>query len=92
MTLDDAVAVRAVFAAALVRLTVGVAGAGRVVLPGLACARTCSTSLEPRSRVTLTARPAHGARFAGWAGACHGRALRCTVQTNSATAVRARFV
>jgi hypothetical protein len=42
--------------------------------------------------VTLTARPTRGSRFAGWAGACHGRAARCTVETTRATAVRARFV
>ena len=38
--------------------------------PGIACPPSCSSLWSPGTKVTLTAAPAAGSRFAGWSGAC----------------------
>ncbi len=78
--------------AAKVRLTVSVAGAGRVVSTprGISCARRCSASFERGMRLTLRALPAKGARFVGWSGACRGPKA-CRVTLDRARSVQARF-
>ena len=73
-------------------LTVSVTGPGRVTseLPGLDCPGACSIGWDRGTRVGLTATPEPGARFAGWAGACSGRAV-CTVPMDASGTVRATF-
>src|SRR5205807_1661940 len=54
------------------------------------CGSTCSASLNPGTRVTMTATPAADSRFGGWGGACSGTAA-CVVTMNSAQTVSATF-
>jgi hypothetical protein len=77
---------------AKVRLTVSVAGAGRVVSTprGISCAKRCSAAFDRGMRLTLRAVPAKGARFVGWSGACRG-AKGCRVTLDRARSVQARF-
>jgi hypothetical protein len=77
------------------RLTLEVDGdAGKVAgsPAGLGCRATCSRSVNPGTRVTLTARPDEGAYFTGWGGACSGNAGTCTITMRGNRTVRARFV
>jgi hypothetical protein len=78
--------------AAQVKLTVSVAGPGRVLSTprGISCAGRCSATFERGMRLRLRALPARGARFAGWGGACRGPKA-CRVTLDRATSVRARF-
>lgn len=73
-------------------LTVTVGGPGRVSsdLPGIDCPGACSIAWEQGTRVTLVPSALPGARFAGWKGACSGRAS-CTVAVNAAASVTATF-
>ena len=57
---------------------------------GIACGTTCTSSFVDHTTVTLTARPAGGSLFAGWAGACSGTST-CTVTLTDAAAVSATF-
>ena len=63
------------------RLSVEVTGgAGRVASsPGLGCAESCSSSVDPGTVVTLTATPDENAYFTGWTGACTGADAVCAV-------------
>jgi hypothetical protein len=45
---------------------------------------TCSALLAQGSTVTLTAKPATGATFAGWGGSCSGKATTCAVSMTTA--------
>ena len=77
-----------------VLLSVVVTGSGTVSGGGINCgngASACSANLPTNSAVTLTATPAPGASFAGWAGACTGKAPTCTVTMNTAKSVNANF-
>jgi len=80
------------FGASTAKLTVSVAGPGRVVSTprGIACTKRCSATFERGMRVALRAVPAKGARFAGWTGACRG-AKSCRVTLDRARSVSARF-
>lgn len=73
-------------------LKVAVAGRGTVRDPraGFSCAADCSRSYPEGADVTLSATPAAGYRFAGWAGDCAG-AGPCTLSLTSAKAVTATF-
>ena len=79
-------------------LTLSVSGAGnglvRSNLAGISCTiaagRTCSTSLNSGTTVTLLATPAAGSAFAGWSGACTGTGT-CEVIMNQARRVTAIF-
>ena len=77
---------------AKVKLTVSVAGSGRVVSTprGISCARRCSASFERGMRLVLRALPAKRTRFAGWGGACRG-VKACRVTLDRARSVQARF-
>ena len=68
-------------------------GTGTVISSpaGINCGTTCSFSYVQGSSVTLTAQPAKGSTFAGWAGICTGKAA-CAVSMLGARAVRASFV
>ena len=77
-----------------VLLSVVVTGSGTVSGGGITCgngASACSANLPTNSAVTLTATPAPGASFTGWAGACTGKAPTCTVTMNTAKSVNASF-
>ena len=74
------------------RLTVSVPGTGGTVTGGgLNCPGNCTTLTNPGATVTLTAKPAAGNTFAGWAGACDGTALTCTVTMAADRSVTASF-
>jgi len=76
-------------------LTVTTAGKGKGQVTsspaGLACGSVCSYAFESGSSVVLTAAARAGSRFAGWSGACSGRAARCTVTMDQEQSARARF-
>jgi hypothetical protein len=74
-------------------ITVAKAGKGMVTSSpsGIACGKACSHGYPYGTSVTLKAKPAKGARFAGWSGSCKG-SKSCKVTTNDNVAVRAKFV
>jgi uncharacterized repeat protein (TIGR02543 family) len=79
---------------ATVPLSVSVSGRGTVSGPGIACGNggtACSANVTLNSVVTLSASPASGMTFAGWGGACTGRAATCTVTMTEPRAVSATF-
>jgi hypothetical protein len=83
LVLGEETSVEAVFGPAWFRVAVRVAGGGRVVGAGFACARACSSRFSADDTLTLRARPRVGWRFAGWSGACRGRtACRVLVSAN----------
>lgn len=63
-------------------------------LPGIGCATDCTQRYGTGRRVTLTATPLPGSRFAGWAGACAaaGATPTCTLAMSSDRAAGASFV
>jgi len=79
----------ATFVKVSTRITVVVAGRGRVTSTprGLSCPGTCRASFA-LGAVGLSAKASQGWRFAGWSGACHG--VTTCVATGAST-VRARF-
>lgn len=74
-------------------LVVRVEGGGTVtsVPAGIACGSACTITLPVDTRVTLTAAPAAGQRFTGWAGSCSGSASATDVLLSAARACTARF-
>jgi len=93
LTLDGPKSLTAVFAPETYVLSVRVVGSGTVssVPVGLACRRgACTKQFTSFERVSLSARPAHGWRFAGWSGGCRGKA-RCSVPMSAPASVRATF-
>jgi hypothetical protein len=56
----------------------------------VACATSCAEELDNGTRVALVARPAKGARFVGWSGACSGVGA-CTATMDAAKSVTAQF-
>ena len=54
------------------------------------CGSHCIETYPPGTQVTLTAKAAFGATFAGWSGACSGRGS-CEVITNGKLGVTATF-
>ena len=87
------VAVTATFARAAVRVAASVTGRGTVVSTpaGLSCRSRCARSFPFGQQVRLRAVPDRGFRFAGWSGACRGRAA-CTLRADRDASVAARFV
>jgi hypothetical protein len=92
VTMDGEKTVRALFGKATFRLRVSVRGPGRVLSSptGIACAPRCASSFANGARVLLRPRPARGARFVSWSGACRGPG-RCTVTMAADRLARARF-
>jgi hypothetical protein len=64
----------------VVSVTLAGAGSGTVTSApaGIACPPTCSAAFPAGAAVTLTAAPAAGSVFAGWAGACSADPCKVT--------------
>lgn len=77
-----------------VTLTASVEGKGSVrsSVPGISCGADCTEQVPSGQRVTLTATPRPGYRFAGWGGSCSGTATTCIVTMYKVKSVVARFV
>ena len=60
--------------------------------PGRTYARSFTARAPAGTRLTLSALPRRSFRFAGWSGACRGRATRCAVLLDRSKTVRATFV
>jgi hypothetical protein len=73
-----------------VRRTSGAKGTVTSAPAGIVCPTSCSTTVDKGTRVRLTAVPGPRSRFAGWSGACAGKAT-CTLAVNSDSAVAAAF-
>lgn len=67
-------------------------GHGEVTLTpnGQVCSLSCKQSVLSGTTVVLSATPAAGSTFVGWAGACRGTGA-CTVTVRAATTVAANF-
>jgi hypothetical protein len=69
----------------------GATGAIAMTAPAeVTCSTSCAEELDNGTRVALIARPAKGARFVGWSGACTG-AGACTPTIDAAKSVTAQF-
>jgi PASTA domain/Divergent InlB B-repeat domain/Rax2 C-terminal beta propeller domain len=94
VTMDQPRSVVATFTLHFPTLTVAKTGkgSGKVTsLPaGINCGSTCSHSYSYGTSVKLAAKPAMGSAFAGWSGACKGKAA-CTVSMTAARPVQAAF-
>jgi hypothetical protein len=75
-------------------LNVMISGSGSGVVTskpvGLSCGTDCTEAYLSNTKVTLTAKAATNATFAGWAGACGGTKT-CSVSMNAAKDVTATF-
>ncbi|HZT90860.1 MAG TPA: hypothetical protein VFA05_02375 [Gaiellaceae bacterium] len=87
VTLDAPTSVTAVFGPTRIALRLTTRGRGVVE-----CTPRCARSFPAGDPLTLRAVPAHGWRFAGWSGACSGRAVVCRPATDFAVSARASFV
>ena len=90
-----ATSVTATFTVNIYQLTVASVGNGTGTVTsapaGISCGGDCTEVYNANTVVTLTATPAGGSTFAGWAGGgCSGTGT-CTVTMNSATSVTATF-
>ena len=74
-------------------VTIVATGPGAItsIPAGLSCPGTCSAVFPARTVVTLTASPNKGDAFNGWAGACSGLSLTCTLTVDAAKSVSATF-
>jgi hypothetical protein len=86
VTLAQAQSVTAVFGPERIPVRVTTAGRGKV-----RCTPVCSKSFPAGDRITLTAVPAKGWKFASWSGACKGKRLVCRPATVTAVNARATF-
>ncbi|MGJ0515580.1 MAG: polymorphic toxin type 10 domain-containing protein [Methylomicrobium sp.] len=93
--MDQASTVSASFAIAQLSMNVTKTGEGSGTVTstpaGIDCGPACSAGFDVNSDVILTATPAAGSQFSGWAGACTGSANPCTVTMTQAQAVSAGF-
>jgi len=77
---------------AVVRLGPGAGGVVKSSPAGILCGTDCRESYAPGTLVGLRAAANPSSTFAGWAGACTGRALTCVVRMDAAKGVAAFFV
>ncbi len=73
-------------------LTTTKTGLGRITGPGISCGSSCSTTVTPNTKVTLTASPSSEYTFANWTGACSGKSPTCTLTITTNTLVGVVFV
>ena len=77
------------------RLTVQKTGAGRGTVTsipaGIGCGLDCAQSYSPGTVVTVTATPATGSTFTGWAGDCTGTSPTTTVTLDAVRTCTATF-
>jgi Divergent InlB B-repeat domain len=93
VALSAAASVGALFAPERFGIVVSVSGKGAVAGAGAACrVGRCPRQATSYVALRLRATAAKGWRFAGWTGACRGRAAVCTVSMTRATSVGGRFV
>lgn len=94
VTVGPGVQVSALFAPATFRLSVSIAGKGKLrsSSAGISCRPRCSASFASFSPVRLTAKSAKGWKLRAWSGACRGAKTTCTVPMSAATSARATFV
>src|SRR4249919_363130 len=73
-------------------LAIAVSGSGQVQadVPGLLCSRSCSTSWNSGTQLSLSAAPGQNAKFIRWGGACRGSS-HCQVTVGQSGAVSAQF-
>lgn len=92
VTVDAAKSVTAMFAVAVVRLTVNVTGSGKVTSTpaAVSCPTRCSASFQAGSTIRLKAKPARGHRFVGWTGSCRGTGV-CVLKADRDRSARATF-
>jgi hypothetical protein len=55
------------------------------------CGTTCTATVDDGTSATLHGTPARGFRFAGWSGACSGKAPTCTLRVTGMQVVKATF-
>jgi hypothetical protein len=95
VTMTRATSVRATFSLVPEMLTVSKRGDGKgtvTSLPaGISCGAICSHAYNYGSAIILNAKASKGSSFAGWAGACTGKAA-CTLSMSAARSVRATFL
>jgi uncharacterized repeat protein (TIGR02543 family) len=93
VTMDEAKSVTATFTRTVYPMTVTNLGGGTVnsTPTGIVCGGDCTEIFPGTTKVVLTAVPAPGLSFAGWAGACTNVSGTCTVTMTAATAVTATF-
>ncbi len=74
------------------QLRLNVTGPGRIVadVPGLECARSCTTTWNANTRLTLTATPARDSKLVRWSGACRATGA-CGVTVGAGTTVGVLF-
>ena len=58
---------------------------------GIACGNDCKEPYPVNDTVVLEAIPLEGSAFVGWAGACSGTALKCSVKMTGVKNVQAKF-
>jgi hypothetical protein len=66
-------------------------GSISIVPGGINCTTSCKKKYKPGTVVTLTAIPAKDKTFIGWAGACSGNKLTCTITLKTNKSVSASF-
>ena len=94
VSMSAARSVTATFTAAVTfLLSVTVSGSGSVTSSsgGINCPGTCSANFASGTAVLLTAKPAAGASFSGWSGACTGTVTTCSLSITAAGSVSATF-
>jgi Divergent InlB B-repeat domain len=69
-----------------------ISGPGRIAsnVPGLDCTRSCATTWNAGTRLTLTPTPSPGAKLVRWSGGCSGIS-QCNITVGRASAATALF-
>src|SRR6185312_12824744 len=76
-----------------IQLTVSEIGTGTVASApaGVNCPQTCTANFDSGTQITLTATPANGFSFSGWAGSCSGSTTTCVITATANSSVAATF-
>lgn len=92
VTMNSVKNVQATFTKKQYALSISSANGGTVTSTpaGINCSSSCSNSFDAGTVITLTASPAAGNTFTGWAGACSGTGT-CNITLDAAKTVTAKF-